>query len=209
MTKAAEKRFLIADINAEWRRGRERALSGAWDSRRAPRGARRRRHRGRDPVPGRHHRDELAAVRRRLLDADRERGARAAVGGLRAPTTAGSRSSSRWRPSGAWASRACRSLWDVEEAVREMRWAREHGLSGRSCPVHVGQARALPPPALRPDSGPACQDLDVVDPLPLGPGAVGGLLRPAAAAGPRPSCPARWASTSPRSCGGTCGRSPS
>src|SRR5262249_59511757 len=32
MTKAAEKRFLIADINAEWRRGRERALAGAWDS---------------------------------------------------------------------------------------------------------------------------------------------------------------------------------
>ena len=32
MTKAAERRFLIADINAEWRRGRERSLSGAWDS---------------------------------------------------------------------------------------------------------------------------------------------------------------------------------
>ena len=32
MTKAAEKRFLIADINAEWRRGRESSLSGAWDS---------------------------------------------------------------------------------------------------------------------------------------------------------------------------------
>jgi len=31
MTRAAEKQFLVADINAEWRRGRERALSGAWD----------------------------------------------------------------------------------------------------------------------------------------------------------------------------------
>src|SRR5512145_1657066 len=31
MTRAAEKQFLVADINAEWRRGREAALSGAWD----------------------------------------------------------------------------------------------------------------------------------------------------------------------------------
>ncbi len=32
MTQDAEKRFLIADINEDWRRGNEQALSGAWDS---------------------------------------------------------------------------------------------------------------------------------------------------------------------------------
>ena len=31
MTKAAEKQFLVADINADWRRGREEMLTGAWD----------------------------------------------------------------------------------------------------------------------------------------------------------------------------------
>ena len=31
MTKAAERQFLVADINAEWRRGREEMLTGAWD----------------------------------------------------------------------------------------------------------------------------------------------------------------------------------
>ena len=31
MTKQAEKRFLVDDINAEWRKGNEAALSGAWD----------------------------------------------------------------------------------------------------------------------------------------------------------------------------------
>ncbi len=31
MTKEAEKRFLVGDINAEWRKGREYELTGAWD----------------------------------------------------------------------------------------------------------------------------------------------------------------------------------
>ncbi len=30
-TQAAAKRFLVADINAEWRKGREAGLRGAWD----------------------------------------------------------------------------------------------------------------------------------------------------------------------------------
>ena len=40
MTKAAEKRFLIDDINADWRRGNEKALTGAWDSDERTRGVR-------------------------------------------------------------------------------------------------------------------------------------------------------------------------
>ncbi len=31
MTKTMEESFLIADINAEWRKGHEKALTGAWD----------------------------------------------------------------------------------------------------------------------------------------------------------------------------------
>ncbi len=30
-TQAAAKKFLVADINAEWRKGREAGLAGAWD----------------------------------------------------------------------------------------------------------------------------------------------------------------------------------
>ena len=30
-TKTMEESFLIADVNAEWRKGHEKALTGAWD----------------------------------------------------------------------------------------------------------------------------------------------------------------------------------
>src|SRR5262249_61162004 len=52
MTKAAEKRFLIADINAEWRRGRQRALPGAWESGAGPGGIDGGGGAGRSPFPG-------------------------------------------------------------------------------------------------------------------------------------------------------------
>ena len=32
MTERASERFLVADINREWRKGNETALSGAWDA---------------------------------------------------------------------------------------------------------------------------------------------------------------------------------
>ena len=31
MTQQAAEKFLVADINAEWRKGREYLLTGAWD----------------------------------------------------------------------------------------------------------------------------------------------------------------------------------
>ncbi|HVH18365.1 MAG TPA: amidohydrolase, partial [Myxococcota bacterium] len=31
LTQKAAKRFLVADINEEWRKGRDSDLSGAWD----------------------------------------------------------------------------------------------------------------------------------------------------------------------------------
>ena len=85
MTREAAKLFLVDESTRQWRKGRERALTGAWDHERARARARRRRHRRRGDLPGRHHRDEHAALRRGPLAADGERGARAPVGGRARP----------------------------------------------------------------------------------------------------------------------------
>ena len=82
-----------------------------------------------------------------------ERSCPSCSGPARAPTTAGSPSSARWRPSGAPASRSCRCCWDVDEAVQEVRWARAHGLRGILIPSLLGQARRLSPPAATSRSG--------------------------------------------------------
>ena len=89
--------------------GARRGALGRLGSRRARARARRRRHRRRGDLSRRHHRDEHAALRRGPLAADRERSCRSCNGRARAPTTAGSPSSARWRPSAARASRSCRS----------------------------------------------------------------------------------------------------
>ena len=80
-TRKAAAKFLVADINEEWRKGRDKRALGRLGSRRARARARRRRHRRRGDLPRRHHRDEHAALRRRPLAADRSAGrGRAAVG---------------------------------------------------------------------------------------------------------------------------------
>jgi predicted TIM-barrel fold metal-dependent hydrolase len=128
-TRKAAARFLVAEINEAWRRGREADLAGAWDH----------------------------EARVRVLDADgvagevifpdgiTEMNMPPFGAGISLPTEgvvpelqwAGARAHNRWiaefcqmapeRRAGVAIVPLC---WDVEAAVREARWAREHGLRG-------------------------------------------------------------------------------
>ncbi len=136
-TKQAAKTFLVADINAEWRRGRERPLSGAWDS----------------------------DARLEVIDADgvaaevlfpdgvTEMNAPPFGAGFSMPAEgvvpelqwAGCRAHNRWM--GEFVSMAPERrvglacvpvFWEVVDAVAEVRWAKEHGLGGLIFPVQWG-----------------------------------------------------------------------
>jgi predicted TIM-barrel fold metal-dependent hydrolase len=160
MTKAAEKQFLVADINAEWRRGREEMLSGAWDH----------------------------DARIRVLDGDgiaaevifpdgiTEMNAPPFGAGLSLPTEnvvpelqwAGARAHNRWlaelvamAPERRLGVALVPALWDVAEAVREVRWAREHGLAGILLPGMWGKHAPYHHPKYDPLWA-ACQDHGVV-----------------------------------------------
>jgi predicted TIM-barrel fold metal-dependent hydrolase len=125
----AAKKFLIDDINREWRKGREEALSGAWDH------------------------DE----RIKVLDGDgiagevifpdgiTEMNMPPFGAGLSLPTEnivpelqwAGARSHNRWlaelcqmAPERRAGVAIVPALWDVAEAVKEVRWAKANGLRG-------------------------------------------------------------------------------
>jgi predicted TIM-barrel fold metal-dependent hydrolase len=157
--KAAEK-FLIADINAEWRKGRDKPLSGAWDH------------------------DERVKV----LDGDgiageiifpdgiTEMNMPPFGAGLSLPTEgidpglqwAGARAHNRWlaefcqmapeRRAGVAIAPIC---WDVEESLKEIRWARENGLRGILIPSMWGKQPAYHHPRYEPIWA-ACADLDMV-----------------------------------------------
>src|SRR3990172_1827920 len=160
MTKAAEKQFLVADINAEWRRGREEMLTGAWDH----------------------------EARLRVLDGDgiageilfpdgiTERNAPPFGAGLSLPSEnvvpelqwAGARAHNRWlaelcqmAPERRAGVATPPALWDVAEAVREVRSAREHGLRGALLPCLWGRLAPYHHPRYDPLWA-ACQDLEVV-----------------------------------------------
>ena len=155
------RKFLVADINADWRQGRERALSGAWDH------------------------DE----RLRVLDGDgiageiifpdgiTEMNMPPFGAGLSLPTDSrivpelqweGARAHNRWlaefcamapeRRAGVALAPIC---WDVDEAVREIRWVREHGLRGILIPSMWGRQPAYHDPRYEPIWS-ACEDLGVV-----------------------------------------------
>jgi predicted TIM-barrel fold metal-dependent hydrolase len=156
----AAKKFLIADINAAWRKGRERELSGAWD-----------------------HEQRLA-----VLDADgiaaevifpdgiTEKNTPPFGAGLSLPTEnivpelqwAGARAHNRWLAEFCQMSPERRigvavvpALWDVNDAVNEVVWARRHGLRGILIPCTWGRF----PPYHHPKYDPlwaACQDQDMV-----------------------------------------------
>jgi predicted TIM-barrel fold metal-dependent hydrolase len=159
--RAMAKKFLIADINEEWRKGRDQALSGAWDH------------------------DE----RLRVLDGDgiageiifpdgiTEMNMPPFGAGLSLPTDSrivpelqweGARAHNRWlaefcamapeRRAGVALAPIC---WDVDEAVREIRWVREHGLRGILIPSMWGRHDAYHHPKYEPIWA-ACADLGVV-----------------------------------------------
>lgn len=160
MTEAAEERFLVGDINREWRKGREAGLSGAWDS------------------------DE----RNKVLDGDgvaaevlfpdgiTERNAPPFGAGFSMPTDdvvpelqwAGARAHNRWMaefvqmaPERRIGLACVPVFWDLDEAVREIEWAREHGLKGVILPPSWGKQAPYHHP--RYDKvWAACQDNDSV-----------------------------------------------
>ena len=196
MTKAAEKRFLVADIN-----------DGV-----APRPrARRSRARGTTTRALRVLDGDGIAGEILFPDGITEMNMPPFGAGLSLPTEnvvpelqwAGARAHNRWmaefwrwRPSGAPASRSCRSSGTSRTRCAEIRWAREHGLRGRSCPVQWGKR----PPYHHPKYDPiwaVCEELGLSIHFHSGPAPIedyfGGPPQPG-----QPDLPARWASTSPR-----------
>jgi predicted TIM-barrel fold metal-dependent hydrolase len=159
-TRKAAAKFLVAEVNASWRQGREQGLSGAWD-----------------------HEERI-----RVLDADgvagevifpdgiTEMNMPPFGAGISLPVDgvvpelqwAGARAHNRWvaelcqmapeRRAGVAIVPMC---WDVDEAVREVRWAREHGLRGILIPSRWGRLDAYHHPRYEPVWA-ACEDLDVV-----------------------------------------------
>ncbi|HYC57044.1 MAG TPA: amidohydrolase family protein [Candidatus Binatia bacterium] len=155
------KMFLISDINAQWRKGREVDLAGAWDS----------------------------DVRLRVLEADgiaaeiifpdgiTEMNTPPFGAGLSLPVEdrivpelqwAGARAHNRWlaefvamQPKRRVGVALCPALWDVDEAVREVEWCARNGLRGILLPCLWGRLDAYHHPKFDPLWS-ACEDNDVV-----------------------------------------------
>ena len=159
-TREMAKRFLVADINDDWRQGRERELSGAWDH----------------------------DVRLEVMDADgvagevifpdgiTEMNMPPFGAGLSLPTEevvpelqwAGARAHNRWLAELCQMAPERRAgvallplLWDPAEAVREVEWARENGLRGVLIPSRWAGCRPLHHPAFDPVWS-ACEAADLV-----------------------------------------------
>jgi len=159
-TRAAGKLFLVHDVNEAWRKGREQALTGAWDG------------------------DE----RNRVLDADgiagevifpdgiTEMNMPPFGAGLSLPTEnvvpelqwAGARAHNRWiaelcqmAPERRAGVAVVPALWDVDEAVRELRAARAAGLRGALIPCAWGKLAPYHHPKYDPLWA-AAQDLGLV-----------------------------------------------
>ena len=158
-TKQAAKSFLVDDINAEWRKGHEEDLSGAWD------------HDQRIKVL------DADGVAAEILfpDGVTEMNAPPFGGGFSMPTEgvvpelqwAGCRAHNRWMAEFVQMAPerrvglACIPIaWDVDEAVAEVRWAREQGLRGVVFPVMWGSQAPYHHPRYDPIWA-ACQDHDL------------------------------------------------
>jgi predicted TIM-barrel fold metal-dependent hydrolase len=160
MTKAAEKQFLVADINAEWRRGREEMLAGAWD------------HDARLRVLD----GDGIAAEVVFVDGITEMNSPPFGAGLSLSTEnvvpelqwAGARAHNRWlaelvsmAPERRIGVAQVPALWDVDEAVRETRWARANGIRGILIPCMWGKQAPYHHPKY--DAlWAVCQELDVV-----------------------------------------------
>lgn len=159
MTKRMEKSFLIADINADWREGRDADLSGAWD------------HDARNRVLD----GDGIAAEVLFPDGVTERNAPPFGGGFSMPTEGvvpelqweGCRAHNRWmaefvqmQPERRIGLACVPVSWDIEASVAEIRWAKENGLRGLVFPVMWGKQ----PPYHHPRYDPVwavCEELDM------------------------------------------------
>jgi predicted TIM-barrel fold metal-dependent hydrolase len=159
MTKRAEERFLIADINKEWRKGRDYELSGAWDPE------------ARDKVL------DADGVAAEVLFPD-------GVTEMNAPPFgagfsmspegvtadlqwAGCRAHNRWMaefvqtaPERRIGLACIPVLWDIDLALEGIAWARENGLRGIILPPTWGKFDPYHHPKYD-RVWAACQDLDM------------------------------------------------
>ena len=129
----AEKKFLIKEVNDEWRKGIEHELTGAWDF----------------------------DVRRKVLDSEgiaaeiiypdgvTEQNAPPFGAGFAPPMTgdcelqfAGAKAHNRWlaescatAPERHFGLAVMPLLWDVDRSIKELRWAHENGLKGVCLPA--------------------------------------------------------------------------
>ncbi|MBW2426938.1 MAG: amidohydrolase [Deltaproteobacteria bacterium] len=160
MTRELEKHFLVKEINEDWRQGRDRLLTGAWDS----------------------------DVRNEVMDADGVAGevifpdgitemnappfgagiGLTPRGAVRELQWAGARSHNRWvaefcqmAPERRRGVAIVPATWDVDEAVREVRWARENGLGSIMIPVMWGEHEPYHHPCYQP-LWRACEELGMV-----------------------------------------------
>ena len=154
------EKFLIADINEQWRKGRAEPLSGAWD------GDQRNKVMDGDGIAG-----EVI-----FPDGITEMNMPPFGAGLSMPTDEvipelqweGARAHNRWLSEFCQEAPERRAgvaitpiLWDVEESVKEIQWAREHGLRGILIPSMWGKLDAYHHPKYDPIWS-ACEDLDMI-----------------------------------------------
>jgi len=159
-TQEAARKFLVDEVNAEWRQGRDSELSGAWDH-----GERIKVMDG-DGVAG-----EVI-----FPDGITEMNMPPFGAGLSLPTEevvpelqwAGARAHNRWlaefcqmAPERRAGVAIVPALWSVEEAVAECRWARRNGLRSVMIPTCWGKRPAYHDPKYDP-LWDACQELDLV-----------------------------------------------
>jgi predicted TIM-barrel fold metal-dependent hydrolase len=160
MTREAAEKFLVAEVNEQWRQGIEQQLTGAWD-----------------------HEERI-----KVLDADgiageiiypdgiTEMNMPPFGAGLSLPTEnivaelqwAGARAHNRWlaelcsmAPERRAGIAIVPLLWDIDEAVNEVRWAKENGLKGVLIPNLWGSFPSYQDEKYDPFWA-VCQDLDMV-----------------------------------------------
>ncbi len=137
MAEESRKTMLVEDINAEWRKGNEELLCGAWD------------HDTRIKVLD----DDGIAGEVMFCDGITENNTPpfgagiglSPVGADRELQWAGARAHNRWiaemcqmAPERRVGVAIVPATWDVDEAVREVRWCRENGLSSVMLPIIWG-----------------------------------------------------------------------
>jgi predicted TIM-barrel fold metal-dependent hydrolase len=205
--RETRKLLLVEDINARWREGRERELSGAWDHEQRIR-----------VLDG----DGIAAEVI-FPDGITENntppfGAGLGIGPRGAERElqwAGARAHNRWlaelcqmAPERRDGVAVVPATWDVGEAVREVEWARANGLRSIMIPVMWSPHAPYHHPVYDPLWA-TCQDLDVVVHYHSGPRTRSSTSGPGRRVPASRRSWAAWASTCARRCGRWSARSPS